>query len=278
VESTVLANVDGAIGADCGAVRAAAGRREERLLTTGRDPGETTSGDFDDKDVAIRQFERAFGEAQARCDNAEVQGDLLTGTGRILPELAALYDAVASCQRCPGMGCPPVLSPANGPGDTRILLVGEAPGRLGAGRTGVPFSGDASGDRFERLLDAAGLSRGEVFVTNAALCLPLDARGRNRPPRPSEIANCTPWLRATVATLQPSLVVAMGAVALRALSRIESHPLTLSAAGQAPVAWNGRYLAATYHPAARAQIHRPLSAQVEDWRHLGAWIRANLGG
>lgn len=278
MESTVLANVDGAIGADGGAVRAAAGRREERLLTTGRDPGETTSGDFDDKDVAIRQFKRAFGEAQARCDNAEVQGDLLTGSARILPELAALYDAVASCQRCPGMGCPPVLSPANGPGDTRILLVGEAPGRLGAGRTGVPFSGDASGDRFERLLDAAGLSRGEVFVTNAALCLPLDARGRNRPPRPSEIANCTPWLRATVATLQPSLVVAMGAVALRALSRIESHPLTLSAAGQAPVAWNGRYLAATYHPAARAQIHRPLSAQVEDWRHLGAWIRANLGG
>lgn len=165
-----------------------------------------------------------------------------------------------------------------GRGDARVLLVGEAPGRLGAGRTGVPFSGDASGDRFERLLEATGLSRGEVFVTNAALCLPLDARGRNRPPRPSEIANCTQWLRATVAMLQPSLVVGMGAVALRALSHIEAHTLTLSAAGQAPVGWNGRYLTTTYHPAARAQIHRPLSAQFEDWRHIGAWIRANLGG
>jgi DNA polymerase len=171
------------------------------------------------------------------------------------------------------MGCPPVLSPANGPANATVIFVGEAPGRFGAGRTGVPFSGDTAGRRFEALLGAAGFARERVFVTNAVLCLPLDASGRNRRPAAIETANCASWLRATIEVVNPRLVVGMGAVALAALNRIERHGLTVSHAGQPPVAWRGARLAAVYHPAARSAVHRPWDRQLADWARLGAWSR-----
>ena len=103
-------------------------------------------------------------------------------------------------------------------------MLGEAPGRLGAGRTSVPFSGDESGRRFEKLLAAAGLRRADVFVSNALLCLPLDAAGRNRRPSAPELANCATHLEATLAAVRPRLVVTLGATALAALDRIEAAP------------------------------------------------------
>ncbi|MFN8618389.1 MAG: uracil-DNA glycosylase [Dehalococcoidia bacterium] len=191
----------------------------------------------------------------------------------MVPELGRLFASVRQCARCPGMGCPPVLSPANGPAGATVLVVGEAPGRFGAGRTGVPFSGDTAGRRFEALLGAAGFARERVFVTNAVLCLPLDASGRNRRPAAIETANCASWLRATIEVVNPQLVVGMGAVALASLNRIERHGLTVSHAGQPPVAWRGARLAAVYHPAARSAVHRPWDRQLADWARLGAWSR-----
>jgi uracil-DNA glycosylase family 4 len=171
------------------------------------------------------------------------------------------------------MGCAPVLSPANGPARAEVMFVGEAPGRLGAGRTGVPFSGDVAGARFERLLEEAGLQRADVFVTNAVLCLPIDALGRNRTPRSAELRACASWLEETLRVIDPAFVVAMGAVALGALALIEPHGLRVSNAGESPTGWFGRELAAVYHPAARSQVHRPWAAQVEDWRRIGTFAR-----
>lgn len=83
-----------------------------------------------------------------------------------------------------------LLSRLNGPPDAGVMLVGEAPGRLGAARTGVPFAGDESVRRLDRLIEAAGWSRDRLFITNAVLCNPLDDLGRNRPPRVAELSNC----------------------------------------------------------------------------------------
>jgi DNA polymerase len=148
------------------------------------------------------------------------------------------------------------------------MFVGEAPGRLGAARTGVPFLGDESGRRFERLLAEAGLRRQEVFVTNAVRCLPLDAAGRNRRPRGAEVRECAAWLAAEVADVGPELVVALGTVALDALARVEHHGLVLSEDVGREVAWQGRRLVALYHPGARSAVHRRWEAQVGDWRNL----------
>jgi uracil-DNA glycosylase family 4 len=167
-----------------------------------------------------------------------------------------------------------LLSEQNGPANAAVMLVGEAPGRLGAARTGVPFEGDESGRRLDRLLEAARWRRDELFITNAVLCNPLDEGARNRPPRAFEIANCNPWLAAQIDLIQPRVVVALGAVALRALAQVAPHSLTVRHSANPPIPWHARHLAAVYHPSARAAIHRPLEAQMRDWNMLGSWCRA----
>ncbi|MEO8538154.1 MAG: uracil-DNA glycosylase [bacterium] len=171
-----------------------------------------------------------------------------------------------------------MLSSANGSAHSRVMFVGEAPGRLGAGISGVPFAGDVAGRRFELLLAEAGLHRRDVFVTNAVLCLPLDAEGRNRTPRTQEIRRCSAWLGSTIAAVQPELVVAMGRVALEGLRTLCAHPLQLADAGAPPIEWAGRLLSVVYHPAARAQVHRPWRSQAGDWRTLGEWLRESADG
>ena len=96
---------------------------------------------------------------------------------------AALVARAQACTRCARMaGRRRVLGPGNGPSDARVLFVAEAPGRFGGDRTAVPLHGDRSGATFAHLLAAAGLDRGEVFVTNAVLCNPRDPAGRNTRP------------------------------------------------------------------------------------------------
>ncbi|MFN8507571.1 MAG: uracil-DNA glycosylase [Dehalococcoidia bacterium] len=183
--------------------------------------------------------------------------------------LATLAAAAAACRRCervrPGSA---VMGPGNGPPGARWLFVGEAPGRRGAGRTGVPFSGDESGRRLELLLEASGLSRDQVFVTNAVLCLPLDDAGRNRRPSAGELRECVPWLVATLDLVAPATVVALGGTALAALGAIEPHGLRLRDAVGTRAAWRGSVLVPLYHPSRQAELHRPWAQQLADWRAL----------
>jgi DNA polymerase len=166
-----------------------------------------------------------------------------------------------------------VLGLANGDPRARVMFVGEAPGRLGAGRSGVPFQGDESGRRFAELLDVSGLSREDVFITNALLCNPVDDIGRNRRPRITEIKRCLPYLEAQLRAVEPRIVVALGEVALIALSRIEVHEATLRKHSGQAMSWFGRQLVPLYHPGRRALVHRPEERQREDWRALGELIR-----
>jgi uracil-DNA glycosylase family 4 len=188
--------------------------------------------------------------------------------------LEALVSDVTACYVCDSMAHCHTLGSTNGPARARVLFVGEAPGRYGAGRSGVPFHGDEAGRRFEALLAVAGLTRDEVFVTNAVLCNPLDASGRNRRPKASEVANCGAFLRRQIEAVDPDVVVALGVVALEALGRIEAHGLTLREGCGQPVAWLGRQMVALYHPGRRALVHRDEASQRGDWRRLGELVQA----
>ncbi len=104
----------------------------------------------------------------------------------------------------------------------RLLIVGEAPGYLGADRTGVPFTGDRSGRRVQALLMRLGLSletdpaveqprlRG-VYLTNVVRCNPPG----NRNPTPAEVMNCASYLRAELAAIRPQVVATLGTFAAR---------------------------------------------------------------
>ncbi len=188
-----------------------------------------------------------------------------------------IFAAAEACRLCP-LVAPgtAVLGPGNGVAPAAVLFIGEAPGRLGAGRTGIPFSGDESGRRFEALLAEAGLTRSDTFVTNAVLCLPLDAAGHNRRPLASEWRSCSAHLATTMERVQPRFVVTLGAIALTALGRLQPHGLKLQAIVGQPAPWAGRTLVALYHPGRQAQLHRAWAAQQEDWRALGRLIRGTM--
>lgn len=186
--------------------------------------------------------------------------------------LRRLITLVQACRQCPTMeGRRRVLSAANGEVGARVLFVAEAPGRLGAERTGIPLSGDRTGRAFRRLLEASGLRDEEVFVTNAVLCNPR-RDGKNRPPARWEVANCRAHLLATLEAVDPLVVATLGAVALRALAAIEPHGATLAAVG-APVVWRGRWLVPLAHPSPRTHFRRPFARQWDDFVLLGAFVR-----
>jgi uracil-DNA glycosylase family 4 len=200
----------------------------------------------------------------------------MTAIASLSNALLPVISRVSTCQACASMRFTHVLGDVNGPVPGRVMFVGEAPGRLGAGRTGVPFSGDESGRRFEAFLAMAGLRRKEVFVTNAVLCNPVGATGNNRRPLTSEVRRCAEHLSAQIDAVQPEVVVALGEVALSALGRIEGHALSLRESVGIATPWAGRTLVALYHPGRRATVHRKDQLQQADWRALGALLKRRL--
>src|SRR5437879_8942869 len=170
-------------------------------------------------------------------------------------QFAKLATEAAACRRCPAM-CEraAVFSHLNGAVDARIMFVGEAPGRKGADRTRAPFSGDQSGKNFDRFISSIGLTRSQIFITSAALCNPRSASGANRRPAAREVANCSDFLRRTIALIDPKLVVTLGGVALDALKLVHYHELNLKEAAGKIHRWNQRLLVPLYHPSPQVLI------------------------
>jgi len=110
--------------------------------------------------------------------------------------------------------------------EVALLIVGLAPGRRGANRTGRPFTGDAAGDLLFGALRTFGLAEGPYAadagdglrlvgcrITNAVRCAPPENR-----PTGAEIAACRPFLAAEIAFLRDlRVVLALGTVAHRAV-------------------------------------------------------------
>jgi DNA polymerase len=160
-----------------------------------------------------------------------------------------------------------VLSELNGSIHARVLFIGEAPGRKGADRTRVPFSGDQSGENFNRFLNSIGLSREQIFITSAALCNPRTESGANRRPTQKELSNCSEFLRRTIEVVNPKIVVTLGSVALEALKRIHSHELTLKDNAARIHDWNGKVLVPIYHPSPQVLAsHRREAQQLSDYQ------------
>jgi uracil-DNA glycosylase family 4 len=167
-----------------------------------------------------------------------------------------------------------VLSDRNGPLDARIMFIGEAPGRKGADRTRIPFSGDQSGKNFDRFLASINLRRNQVFITSAALCNPQTSSGANRKPMSSEVANCSGFLRRAIELIDPLVIVTLGSVALDALKRIHYHEFTLKGAAGQVHQWDRRTLVPIYHPSPQVLAsHRREAEQLSDYKVVARAVR-----
>ena len=190
-------------------------------------------------------------------------------------QFQALVSEAAACVRCSAMcGRTAVLSDLNGPIDARVMFIGEAPGRKGADRTRIPFSGDQSGRNFERFLTSINLQRSEIFITSAALCNPRKATGANRRPTASELRNCSDFLRRTLALVDPAVIVTLGMVALEALKSLQYHELNLRKDAGKIRLWSGRLLVPLYHPSPQVLItSRDERAQLRDYKVVARAMR-----
>ena len=136
--------------------------------------------------------------------------------------------------------------PGEGCATADLVLVGEAPGAQ-EDKTGRPFVGSA-GKLLDRLLEAAGLTRDDVFITNVLKARPP----QNRDPRPDEVAHHQPWLEAQLDVLQPRLIVPLGRHALAHFA----PDLKITQAHGHVVERDGRTLFPMFHPAAALHIQR----------------------
>ena len=140
---------------------------------------------------------------------------------RDCPRLAEFLDTIRT--EHPGYHARPV--PPFGPRRAKLLVVGLAPGMHGANRTGRPFTGDHAGILLYRTLHKFGFANhpgsdgpGDRLkligcrVTNALKCLPPQNR-----PQPEEVRRCNHYLAGELASARPRAILALGAIAHRAV-------------------------------------------------------------
>ena len=134
----------------------------------------------------------------------------------LLAEWKVTRDEASGCRACDLWRHATQTVFGEGPVDAPLMLVGEQPGDK-EDIAGMPFVGPA-GRILDRALADAGIARNKAYVTNAVKHFKFARRGKLRlhqKPDAAEIKACNRWLARERAMVEPRLVIAMGATAVR---------------------------------------------------------------
>jgi uracil-DNA glycosylase family protein len=188
------------------------------------------------------------------------------GAEAFLPEqrdLASLRAAAEGCRGCDLWEESTQVVFGEGPIDAEIVLVGEQPGDR-EDLEGHPFVGPA-GRVLDDGLEAAGIGRSRVYLTNAVKHFKWEARGTRRlhkKPSRWEVVACGPWLAGELAALTPRVLVLMGATAAQSL--LGSGFSVLKQRGRVPGDPVGLVTVATVHPSSILRVpHEQRREQME---------------
>lgn len=160
--------------------------------------------------------------------------------------LSEVENAAAACTACELYQKATQTVFGDGPAGARLMLLGEQPGDR-EDLEGEPFIGPA-GRELDRALNAAGLERSEVYITNVVKHFRFEERGKQRlhkKPTRSHVAACRPWLEAELDHVGPSAVVCLGSSAAQAL--LGGAVRVMRDHGVA-VAWQSYQVIPTIHP------------------------------
>ncbi len=190
------------------------------------------------------------------------------------PDLPRLQAACLACTRCElSLTRRHVVFGAGDPA-ARLMLIGQGASQTDD-RTGLPYSGPA-GEYLDKALQAAGLQRAQVWITNVTKCLAAkegkDGRSELRTPRKAELDACHPWLEDEMLLIRPAAIVAIGGPAAQSL--IEPGFNLTEQRGQWYDGPGGIPILATYQPTylvRLSQWDRPKA--VQGWRDLVADLR-----
>ena len=187
--------------------------------------------------------------------------------GDLRGEITSLVDGVYGGEK-------KVLVFGEGAPGARVMMIGEAPGEREA-LLGRPFVGKA-GKNLDEFLALSGLSRGDMYVTNAVKFRPTKLsqaeRVVNRPPTQEEISLFLPFLRREIALISPGVVVTLGNVPLKALLGAKA---VIGDMHGREICDKGVRLFPLYHPASIIYNPSLRDAYGRDMETLAALIKYN---
>ena len=161
--------------------------------------------------------------------------------------LVAVRERVSACTKCAHLACSRTQTVFGvGNPDADLMFIGEAPG-ADEDQQGEPFVGRA-GQLLTRILKAMNFAREDVYIANILKCRPDMPAGSfgNRPPTPTEMQTCRPYLLEQIDIIQPSVLVALGAVAVEGLLGTRAAMREMRGRWHT---YNSIPLMITYHPA-----------------------------
>jgi DNA polymerase len=167
--------------------------------------------------------------------------------------LEKIREDARRCQDCPLWANATQTVFGAGDPHARVMLVGEQPGDE-EDKKGLPFVGPA-GRLLDRALEAAGVDREHLYVTNAVKHFKWRLRGKRRlhkTPAQREIDACHQWLEKEIEKIQPHVIVALGSTAAKAIiSRDFKVSVQRGQFVDSPLA---PYVFATFHPSALLRL------------------------
>lgn len=172
--------------------------------------------------------------------------------------LEAIAQEVRTCTDCELCRGRTHAVPGVGNSFARVMLIGEGPG-FNEDKVGLPFVGQA-GKLLTDLLDQAGLTREEVFITNVVKCRPPG----NRDPLPDEIAACSQYLDRQIDIINPDVIVTLGRFSMSRWFKGER----ISQIHGKPRKFDNRLIVPMYHPAAALHQRAILPDIQADFREL----------
>ena len=158
------------------------------------------------------------------------------------PQLDEIKCKYRDCSKCPlaTQGRSQVVFGVGNP-DTKLMFVGEGPGR-DEDAQGLPFIGRA-GQLLTKIIEAMGLSRNQVYISNVVKCRPPE----NRAPLPNESNVCKDLiLFKEIDIIKPTIICTLGSTATQAILGDE---IRISSARGKFFTWRDTLVLPTYHPA-----------------------------
>lgn len=129
-----------------------------------------------------------------------------------------LESSIRICTRCPLHRYRKNVVPGEGPKNSMVMIVGEAPGAT-EDEMGRPFVG-AAGKLLTLTLESVGIKREDVYITNVVKCRPP----QNREPNDDEIESCSIYLESQILLLKPRVITTLGNIAGRKIFSLGSKP------------------------------------------------------
>jgi DNA polymerase len=187
---------------------------------------------------------------------------MVTDSNGAAKTLAEIAEEVKGCTLCELFRAATNAVPGEGNPEARVMFIGEGPG-WHEDKQGKPFVG-ASGQFLTELIEAAGLKRDDVFITNIVKHRPPG----NRDPLPDEIAACSVYLERQIDAIDPDVIVTLGRHSMNRyfpgerISRIHGKPARIGS----------RLVVPMYHPAAALHNGSLRSTIEDDFKQLPKFL------